>query len=82
MSMEFEVRLLRYAGRTVSCESRAVEKVKKAESRAMRIKFLLKCFSTCLAYSGKSLVIVSKSRMAVVVCYPFIKKMTLQKRHL
>ena len=77
MSTEFEVRLLRYAGRTVSCESRAVEKVKKAESRAMRMKFLLKCFSTCLVYSGKSLEIVSKSLTAIVSYYPFKKKMTL-----
>ena len=82
MSIGFEVRLFRYAGRTVSCESRAVEKVKKAESRAIRMKFLLKCFSTCLAYSGKSLVIASKSRTAIVVHHPFIKKMTLLKRHL
>lgn len=74
MSMEFEVRLLRYAGRTVSCESSAVEKVKKAESRAMRMKFLLKCFSICLAYSGKSMVMVSKFRAAIVVYCPFIKK--------
>jgi len=48
MSTEFEVRLLMYAGRTVSCESREVENVKKAESRAMRMKFLLKYFLTRL----------------------------------